>query len=271
MNVFWLLQFLHRRDTKTHTHTHANQCQSRCRFCSCSCHASTHILLSFPLCQKHCVYRMHMDKCRRLGVRTCTLVFRFAHLQEDLTTRMLSHKPSLLNPTNGLQLHHRVQDTDLARPDALDNRCLEKVADGLPLYQGAQLAVDTSLVSVLRRGRVPRQRSTTHDGAALIASRRWKEQVYPGLTGQEEGRTRLVVLAGGSVVRGMPRVPQPVGQFQGQARAPASAREGSPGVAAQMGVSLGLQRGQSLCPLSAGAQELPGMRWRHSAHHRGDQ
>ena len=64
----------------------------------------------------------------------------------------------------------RVQDMDLARPHALDNRCLEMVTDGLLLYQGAQLAVDTTLVSVLRRDGFPRQRSTTLDGATLIAS-----------------------------------------------------------------------------------------------------
>ena len=50
-----------------------------------------------------------------------------------------------------VSLDVRVQDMDLARPDALDNRRLEVVADGLPLFQGAQLAVDTTAVSVLRR------------------------------------------------------------------------------------------------------------------------
>ena len=49
--------------------------------------------------------------------------------------------------------------------------------------------------SVLRRDGVPRLRSTTDDGAALIAARRRKERVYPEFTGQR-GRTRLVVLAG---------------------------------------------------------------------------
>ena len=44
-----------------------------------------------------------------------------------------------------------MQDTDLARPDALDNLRLEVIADGLPLFQGAQLAVDSTAVSVLRR------------------------------------------------------------------------------------------------------------------------
>ena len=84
----------------------------------------------------------------------------------------------------------RVQDMDLALPDALDNRCLEIVADGLPLSQGAQLAVDTTLVSVLRRDGVPRLRSTTHDGAALVAARRRKERVYPELTSQPVGESQ---------------------------------------------------------------------------------
>ena len=44
-----------------------------------------------------------------------------------------------------VSLDVRVQDKD-----ALDNR-LEVVADGLPLFQGAQLAIGTTPVSVLRR------------------------------------------------------------------------------------------------------------------------
>ena len=70
----------------------------------------------------------------------------------------------------------------------------EIVADGLPLFQRAQLPVDTTLMSVLRRDGVPRQQAATHDRAALTAARRRKERVYPELTGQM-GRTRLVVLA----------------------------------------------------------------------------
>ena len=97
--------------------------------------------------------------------------------------------------TGRVSVNVRVQDMDLARPDALDIRRLEIVVDGLPLFQGAQLAVDTTLVSVLRRDGVPRQQAATHDGAALSAARRRKERVYPELTGAM-GRTRLVVLAG---------------------------------------------------------------------------
>ena len=51
-----------------------------------------------------------------------------------------------------VSLNVRVQDMDLVRPSACDNRRLEIVADGLPLFHGAQLAVDTTVVSVLRKG-----------------------------------------------------------------------------------------------------------------------
>ena len=43
-----------------------------------------------------------------------------------------------------------VRDMDLNVPNARDERRLEVVADGLPLFGGAQLAVDTTLVSALR-------------------------------------------------------------------------------------------------------------------------
>ena len=43
-----------------------------------------------------------------------------------------------------------VCDLDITAPDALDSRRLEVVADGLLLFGGAQLAVDTTVVSPLR-------------------------------------------------------------------------------------------------------------------------
>ena len=69
----------------------------------------------------------------------------------------------------------RVQDLDLPPRAGADNRRLEVVADGLPLFHGAQLAIDTTMVSpVLARAR--------------------KERTYPKLA-QAHGRARLVVLA----------------------------------------------------------------------------
>ena len=86
-----------------------------------------------------------------------------------------------------------VKDMDLADFNALDNRRLEVVADGT-LWRDAQLAVDTTLVSPLCRDGSARRRAAHHDGAALEAARKRKEDTYPELTG-EGGRARLVVLA----------------------------------------------------------------------------
>ena len=59
-----------------------------------------------------------------------------------------------------------VRDMDLAAFNALDSRRLEVVADGLTLWHGAQLAIDTTLVSPLRRDGTARRRAANHDGAA---------------------------------------------------------------------------------------------------------
>ena len=87
----------------------------------------------------------------------------------------------------------RIQDMDIAMPNNIDERRVEILVDGLQLFHGAQLAVDTTLVSVLRRNGVPRPRCANVDGAALEAARRVKERRYPELSGRH-GRTRLVVL-----------------------------------------------------------------------------
>ena len=87
-----------------------------------------------------------------------------------------------------------VHDMDLATFNALDGRRLEIVADGLTLWRGAQSAVDTTMVSPLRRDGSPKPRAANHDGAALEVARRKKETTYPELAG-EGGRARLVVLA----------------------------------------------------------------------------
>ena len=84
-----------------------------------------------------------------------------------------------------------VRDLDIAILGVLDNRRLEVVADGLPLFHGAQLAVDTTMVSPLKRDGPAFPRATV-DGAALAWQR--KDSTYPELAGRF-GRSRLVVLA----------------------------------------------------------------------------
>ena len=44
-----------------------------------------------------------------------------------------------------------LRDLDLLPQDRPNARRLEVVADGLPLHHGAQLAIDTTMVSLLRR------------------------------------------------------------------------------------------------------------------------
>ena len=87
-----------------------------------------------------------------------------------------------------------VRDMDLQKFNAIDGRRLEVVADGLSLWRGAQLAIDTTLVSPLSRDGSASRRAANHDGAALQRARRRKEATYPELSG-EGGRARLVVLA----------------------------------------------------------------------------
>ena len=87
----------------------------------------------------------------------------------------------------------RVQDMDLLPLRQVDNRRLEVVVDGLPLFRGAQLAIDTTMVSPVRSDGTARRQCAAVSGAALDQARRRKERTYPELA-QQHGRARLVVL-----------------------------------------------------------------------------
>ena len=88
-----------------------------------------------------------------------------------------------------------LRDFDLAAPNPADQRRVEILADGLPLFGGAQLAVDTTLVSPSHCDGSPHPRAANVDGAVLQAARLRKERTYPELVGPRR-RARLVVLAG---------------------------------------------------------------------------
>ena len=79
--------------------------------------------------------------------------------------------------------------TSLLPGGQLDDRRLEVVADGLPLFHGAQLAIDTTLVSPVRADGAPRRQCATRNGVALDQARRTKERRYPELTGRVWSRT----------------------------------------------------------------------------------
>jgi hypothetical protein len=88
-----------------------------------------------------------------------------------------------------------LRDLNLHLPPT-DNRRLEVVANGLPLWQGVQLAVDTTLVSPVSRAGRPQPHCHSTPGAALARARQRKETTYPELLQTHgPGQCRLVVLA----------------------------------------------------------------------------
>ncbi len=64
-----------------------------------------------------------------------------------------------------------------------DTRKIEVVANGLPLFGGAQVAVDTTLVSALRGGGLPRAGADRRPGVAIRDAERSKRGRYPELVG----------------------------------------------------------------------------------------
>ena len=85
----------------------------------------------------------------------------------------------------------RIIDLNIDHVDTQDDRRIEVIANGLPLWGGAQLAVDTTLVSPLTRAGHPRMRGGQYRGTALRDARRNKERTYPELL--PDRRCRLVV------------------------------------------------------------------------------
>ena len=76
---------------------------------------------------------------------------------------------------------------------ATDGRRIEVVANGLPLWRGAQIAVDTTLVSPLQRCGEPRPGADVEPGCALRHAEARKHRTYPELRAGGQGRCRLVV------------------------------------------------------------------------------
>ena len=86
-----------------------------------------------------------------------------------------------------------LRDLNLQGISSRDSRQIEVVANGLPLWGGAQLAVDATLVSPIRRNGRPQPHAADTDGIQLRTARRRKEQKYAELL--RSRRCRLVVIA----------------------------------------------------------------------------
>ena len=116
----------------------------------------------------------------------------------EMDTLTKSCSPTIVITANGeVQTHEEA----IVYVKELEQFLTMKVLDntpavlyGLPLLHGVQIAVDTTLVSPLRRDGTPHSCCAREDGAALRQARHRKERVYPELSGAH-GRARLVVLA----------------------------------------------------------------------------
>ena len=78
-----------------------------------------------------------------------------------------------------VRLNTMVRDLDLLPGALLDNRRLEVVADGLPLFNGAQLAIDTTMVSALRGDGTARRRAQ-EESQKRLAELRALQVAQPG-------------------------------------------------------------------------------------------
>ena len=89
-------------------------------------------------------------------------------------------------------MHTRLANLNIPAVQRVDDRTLEVIANGLPLWHGSQLAIDTTLVSPLTAAAEPRRRGGRYAAAALHTARQNKQRTYPELLGS--ARCRLVVL-----------------------------------------------------------------------------
>ena len=79
----------------------------------------------------------------------------------------------------------RVQEMDLPSLRQVDNDRPEVVVDGFH-DRRAQLAIDTTMVSPIRRDGTARRQCATTNGVALVQAKRRKERTYPELAGAME-------------------------------------------------------------------------------------
>ena len=86
-----------------------------------------------------------------------------------------------------------LRDLNLRGVEAQDGRRIEVIANGLPLYHGAQIAIDATIVSPVRADGLPIARSDENDGVALRNARAVKFRKYRDLV---QGRRCRLLVAG---------------------------------------------------------------------------
>ena len=120
-----------------------------------------------------------------------------AHLnRERYTPRFISSTYLKLNRFAGARVATNValRELNLDAP-ATDGRRIEVVANGLPLWRGAQIAIDTTLVSPVQRNGLPRAGAQARPALALqqANAKARKFRTYPEPQPGGQARCRLVV------------------------------------------------------------------------------
>ncbi len=135
---------------------------------------------------------------------------------------------------------------------AMGGRRLEVIADGLPFVDGAQLALDTTMVSPLHRDGTAKRGTSVRGGAVLQEARRRKERTYPELhrwtrpSGCPGSRSR------GQVVGGDCAIPPSPCQTPRPASSKCHASAGAVRVVEALGQFVGLQRCQGFSAVVVG-------------------
>ena len=78
--------------------------------------------------------------------------------------------------------HLSVNDLNISDPHSEDDRRTEVISNGLPLWNGAQLAVDTTPVSPLTQDGQPRRRAGRFAGASTTNVAVWSRRPQPSST-----------------------------------------------------------------------------------------
>ena len=93
-----------------------------------------------------------------------------------------------------VQKNQKLADMKIAGVSPMDDRQVEIMATGLPLYQGLPLVCDASLVSPVKANGIPRPRAAHEPGIAIANIEDIKASTYPELASST--RCSLLVLAG---------------------------------------------------------------------------
>ena len=146
--------------------------------------------IDLPLCQRMCRCRRFLDLKgdHRAACAVCGVLSKRGFAFESAMARVCREGGERV------QFNSFLRDLNIGPVGVVDGRRIEVIANGLPLFKGAQLAIDTTIVCPVGRDSTAHARAADEDGVSLEQARVRKERRYPELNGVG-GRARLVVFA----------------------------------------------------------------------------